>query len=54
MLYFFFLVDFSKTHYRSTRKHAIEKRRVVPGNNSHLSKTFPTDHLRNINKISMN
>ena len=26
---------------RSTRKHAIGKKRVGPGNNDHLSKTFP-------------
>ena len=32
----------------STRKHAIGKRRVVPENIGHLSKTFPLQSLRNI------
>ena len=30
----------------STRKHAIGKRRVVPENIGHLSKTFPLEPLR--------
>ena len=32
----------------STRKHAIGKRRVVPENIGHLSKTFPLEPFRNI------
>ena len=32
----------------STRKHAIGKRRVVPENIDHFSKTFPLEPLRNI------
>ena len=39
---------------RSTRKHAIEKRRVGPGNIGHFSKTFPLEPLSNIFKVSMN
>ena len=36
-----------------TRKHAIGKRRVGPGNIGHLSKTFPLVSLRYIFKVSM-
>ena len=37
----------------STGKHAIGKKRVWSGNIGHLSKTFPSEPLRNIFKVSM-
>ena len=37
----------------STRKHAIEKRRVGPGNIDHLSRAFPLQPMRYIFKVSM-
>ena len=53
---FFYHIYSSKTNYSEnelTRKHAIEKRRVGPGNIGHLSKTFPLEPMCNIFKILM-